>query len=292
MRDKIRYANICSNFEFWAVNVDMSISPAGEASDPGHRPDEFVQSFARGLAVIRALGQAARPVTLSEVAVGTGLSRAVVRRILLTLVQLGYVRQEGRQFSLLPRVLELGYAYLSALGVPELAQPVMSELAQRSGESCSMSVLDGPDIVYIARVPTRKIVTIALGVGMRLPAAVTSMGRVLLGALPEAALQGLLARAPAEARTPKTLTDAARLTERIAADRERGYSVVDEELEVGLCSIAVPVLNAAGRTVAALNIGASRAAYTPADLERRFLPLLRAAAAQLSLAVGPRLTPL
>jgi len=271
--------------------MSISAPPAGADQTARRRPDDFVQSFARGLMVIRALGTAARPVTLSEVADATSLSRAAVRRILLTLVELGYVGQDGRLFSLLPRVLELGYAYLSALGAPELAQPVLSELAQRAGESCSMSVLDGEDIVYIARVPTRKIVTISLGVGMRLPAYVTSMGRVLLGAAGSERLQAVLAHAPFPARTPKTLTDAARLAARIRADHAQGYSVVDEELEIGLCSIAVPVLNASGRAVAALNIGASRGGYTPADLEQRFLPLLRQSAAQLTLAVGSRLAP-
>ena len=255
------------------------------------RPDEFVQSFARGLAVIRALGAAARPVTLSEAAVAAGLTRAGARRILLTLVHLGYVGQNGRQFALLPRVLELGYAYLSALGVPELAQPVLTELAARAGESCSMSVLDGDDIVYLARVPTRKIVTISLGVGTRLPAYATSMGRVLLGATAAPRLDALLARAPFAARTARTLTQARALAARIRADRQQGYSIVDEELEIGLCSIAVPVTNSAGQTVAALNIGASRGAYAPRDLERRFLPLLREASGALTLVIGPRLPP-
>jgi IclR family transcriptional regulator, pca regulon regulatory protein len=271
----------------------MSISsPAGKKPKlAGARPDEFVQSFARGLAVIRNLGAAARPVTLSEIADVTSLSRAATRRILLTLVHLGYVGQDGRQFSLLPRVLELGYAYLSALGAPELAQPILNELATRAGESCSMSVLDGDDIVYIARVPTRKIITISLGVGTRLPAYATSMGRVLLGATSVQRMHAVLAKGPFPARTPKTLTDPTKLANRIARDHARGYSVIDEELEVGLCSIAVPVLNASGRAVAALNIGASRSAFTPAELERRFLLLLQQAAAQLTLAIGARLTP-
>jgi IclR family pca regulon transcriptional regulator len=255
------------------------------------RADEFVQSFARGLAVIRTLGAAARPVTLSEVADAATLSRAATRRILLTLVRLGYVGQDGRLFSLLPRVLELGYAYLSALGAPELAQPLLNELAGRAGESCSLSVLDGDDIVYIARVPTRKIVTISLGVGTRLPAVVTSMGRVLLGAVGAQRLHAVLAKGPFPARTAKTLTDPAKIAARIAGDHAQGYAIVDEELEIGLCSIAVPVRNGAGRAVAALNIGASRGAYTPADMEQRFLPLLQQTAAQLTLAIGARLTP-
>jgi IclR family pca regulon transcriptional regulator len=266
-------------------------APREQTADDEPRPDEFVQSFARGLLVIKTLGAAARPVTLSEVADASALSRAATRRILLTLVRLGYVGQDGRQFSLLPRVLELGYAYLSALGAPELAQPILNELAMRAGESCSMSVLDGDDIVYIARVPTRKIVTISLGVGTRLPAYVTSMGRVLLGVASVQRLQAVLAKGPFPARTTKTLTDPTRLAARIAQDHAQGYSVVDEELEIGLCSIAVPVLNAAGRAVAALNIGASRGAYTPADMEQRFLPLLQQTAAQLTLAIGARLTP-
>jgi IclR family transcriptional regulator, pca regulon regulatory protein len=273
--------------------MDMSISvPARRTKKENpRRPDEFVQSFARGLAVIKALGAAARPVTLSEVAEDAKLSRAAARRILLTLVHLGYVSQDGRQFHLLPRVLELGYAYLSAMGAPELAQPIMNQLAASAGESCSLSVLDDDEIVYIARVPTRKIMAISLGVGTRLPACFTSMGRVLLGAVSAERLKALLADRTLPARTPKTITDPVKLARRIGADAERGFAVVDEELEIGLCSIAVPVVDTAGRVVAALNIGASRSAYTPADLEQRFLPLLRQTSALLTPAIGTRLTP-
>lgn len=255
------------------------------------RSDEFVQSFARGLAVIKALGRTGPPVTLSEVAEATALSRAAARRILLTLLRLGYVHQDGRRFRLLPRVLELGYAYLSTLGAPELAQPLLNELAAQAGESCSMSVLDGDEIVYIARVPTRKIMSISLGVGTRLPAYATSMGRVLLGALPEPRLLAALQKGPLAACTPKTLTDPARLAARIRADHAQGFALIDEELEIGLRSIAVPVTDTAGRPVAALNVGASSGAYSIADLERRFLPLLRQTAGQLTMAIGSRLPP-
>ena len=260
-----------------------------ESEKKSPQSDEYVQSFARGLGVIKAFGAESRALTLSEVAEESGLSRAAARRILLTLVHLGYVGQNGRQFFLLPRVLELGYAYLSALGVPELAQPVLNQVAAEVGESCSMSVLDGNDIVYIARVPTRKIITISLGVGTRLPAYATSMGRVLLGGYQPAQLERYLAQGAFPALTVKTLTDPGMLAARIAADRAQGYALIDEELETGLCSLAVPIRNQSGQIVAAMNVSASRASTSPDDMVRRLLPPLRNAAETLSQVLGHRL---
>ncbi len=270
----------------------MSISTESGAAQGTEslRSDEFVQSFARGLSVIRALGGLMRPATLSEVAQASGLPRAAARRILLTLVHLRYVEQRGRDFSLLPRTLELGYSYLSALGVPDLVQPILIDLATKTGESCGVSVLDGDDIVYLARVPTRKLVTISVGVGTRLPAYATSMGRIMLGYVSAQRLDALLAKGPFPARAPKTLTDPAQLAERILADHEQGYSLIDEELEAGLCSMAVPVLNSSGRIVAALSLGAQRSSYSPAQMRQHFLPLLRETTQRLTVAIGTRMT--
>ena len=202
-------------------------------------PPDFVQSFARGLAVIEAFDREHAAMTLSEVARRAGLTRAAARRLLLTLCELGYAETDGRLFSLRPRVLKLGFAYLHAQGIWDLAQPFLVELVERIHESCSIAVLDGRDIVYVARVPTRtRIMSINLGIGSRLPAHATSLGRVLLAALPEAGLDALLAEAaPLPAYTERTVTDPAELARRIAQVRRDGWCILDQELELGLRSI-------------------------------------------------------
>src|SRR5690349_23115312 len=172
------------------------------------RNSDFVQSLERGLAVIRAFDAERRELALSDVARATGLTRAAARRFLLTLVKLGYVNFADGRFSLRPRVLELGYAYLSSLTLPEVAQPHMEELVAKVNESSSISVLDDTDIVYVARVPTRRIMSITLAVGTRLPAYATSMGRVLLAALPDDELRERLARIEIEPLTTRTVKDA------------------------------------------------------------------------------------
>lgn len=254
-----------------------------DATDTAPRPgDAWVQSFARGLAVIRTFSAAAPQQTLTEVAQRAGLTRAGARRILLTLVHLGYVEADGRQFSLTPRILDLGFAYLSSLPLWNLAEPVMEALVADVKESCSAAVLDGADIVYVLRVPTHKIMSINLGIGSRLPAASTSMGRTLLAELDAPALDTLLARHPPTARTARTITDLARLKDELAAVRRQGWCLVDQELEEGLVSLAAPIRDRSGRAIAALNIG-GQAARTPApQMVREFLPRLLAAAQQIS----------
>src|SRR5580692_9783874 len=182
---------------------------AGESRPPAR--SDFVQSLDRGLAVIRAFGPDRERLSLSEVARATNLTRAAARRFLLTLVSLGYVRSDGREFSLRPRVLELGYAYLSGLGMPEVAAPHLEELVAHVRESSSISVLDGHHIVYVARVPTKRIMTVAISVGTRFPAYATSMGRVLLAGLSDPELDRYLAAAGFEAFTARTVTDPDRL---------------------------------------------------------------------------------
>jgi IclR family pca regulon transcriptional regulator len=166
------------------------------------RGDHFVQSFERGLAVIRAFGPDDPELTLSDVARRTGLTRAAARRFLLTLTDLGYVRTDGKQFALTPRVLELGYAYLSSLTLPEIAEPHLERLAADVRESSSVSVLDGDEIVYVGRVPTSRIMRVSINVGTRFPAYATSMGRVLLAALSDGQLDAYLARADIRPLTP------------------------------------------------------------------------------------------
>ena len=240
-----------------------------------------MQSLDRGLAVIRALSKPGHWLTLSDVARETGLARAVARRFLLTLQDLGYVRAEDRRFTLTPRVLELGYSFLSSLTLPEIAQPHLRDLVGRVNESSSLSVLDGADVVYVAREPTRRIMTVHIAVGTRFPAYATSMGRVLLAGLETSALDDFLAAAQLRALTPATLTDPAALTAEIERVRERGWALVDQELEAGLRSIAVPVHDAHGTVQAAVNLSA-HASRTPVEaLREELLPQLQRTAAAI-----------
>ena len=255
--------------------------PHGNGEAPARNSD-FVQSLERGLAVIRAFGPDREHLSLSEVAEATGLTRAAARRFLLTLLQLGYVRSDGRKFSLRPRVLELGYAYLSGLSLPDVAAPHMEELVARLHESSSISVLDGQHIVYVVRVPTKRIMTVAISVGTRFPAYATSMGRVLLAALPPDELERYLAEAaPLEPLTDRTVTDPARLRELLAQVAEQGYAIVDQELEEGLRAVAVPIRGATDVGTAAINVSAHAARVSMAALREQILPVLLDTVAQI-----------
>jgi len=234
----------------------------GVTERPG-ASDQFVQSLARGLDVIRAFDAARPRMTLSEVATQTGLSRAAARRFLLTLVELGYVRSDGRDFSLTPQVLRLGTAFLSGLGLPDLAQPHLQRLSARVGESSSVAVLDGHKIVYVARVATRSIMSVGITVGTRFPAHATSMGRVLLAALPPAELDAFLASADLSGSDGRPSTDAVRVRETVGQVAAQGWASTDQELAPGLRSVAAPVRDRSGAVVAALNIS-STTAHDPA----------------------------
>jgi len=244
--------------------------------------DGYVQSFARGLEVIRSFSASAPRQTLTEVAGRSGLSRAGARRILLTLQALGYVRSEGKLFHLTPRILDLGFAYLSSMPIWNLAEPVMETLVAQVKESSSAAVLDGTDIVYVLRVSTHKIMSISLGVGSRLPAYCTSMGRMLLSALPEEEMMECLAASERTARTKHTVTDVKELAAKIAQVRRQGWSLVNQELEEGLVSMAAPITNRAGQTVAALNISGQANRTSAKTMQETMLPHLLAAAQTIS----------
>lgn len=216
--------------------------------------DQFVQSLARGLAVIRTFDAHHAQMTLSEVAQRAGLSRATARRSLLTLVELGYVRTDGRTFSLTASVLQLGYAYLSGLSLPQLAQPHLEDLSRILGESTSAAVLDRGDIAYVARVSTRSIMTVGITVGTRFPAYATSMGRVLLAGLSEAELAEYLAQARITALTPKAIGSKEELVAVLEKVRSQGWCLLDQELEVGLMSMAAPIRGRDGRAAAAISV--------------------------------------
>lgn len=255
---------------------------AADEEAVARRPSDRVQSLERGLAVIRAFDADAPELTLSEVARKVGLTRASARRFLLTLQDLGYVRYDGRTFALTPRVLELGYAYLSSLTLPEVAQPHLERLASEVRESCSVSVLDHHDVVYVARVATSRIMRVAINVGTRFPAYATSMGRVLLAGLPEGELDRYLDEVELAAYTPRTVTSEEALRAELATIRERGCAVVDQELEEGLRSIAAPIRAASGQVIAAVNVSTQANRTSIDELESAFLDPLHAAAERIS----------
>jgi len=245
---------------------------------------DFVQSFARGLAVIRAFGEGDAQLSLSDVARRSDMPRAAARRFLRTLETLGYVRGSGeganRTYALTPRVLELGFGYLTSLSLPEIVQPHLELLSREVGESVSAAVLDGADIVYIARVPTRRIMSVRITIGTRFPAYATSMGRVLLAAAGEDAAAAAVEASVLEKLTERTLTDAAALRRELAQVREQGWALVDGELEPGLRSVAAPLHGRGGAVVAALNVSTSATRDSVEHLVEAYVPaLLRTAAA-------------
>jgi IclR family transcriptional regulator, pca regulon regulatory protein len=247
--------------------------------------DGYVQAFARGLAVIQSFGPNSPSQTLSQVAESTGLDRAGARRFLLTLEKLGYVRREGRSFFLTPRILELGYSYLSTLPLRSIAEPIVRELVQDVNESSSVSVLDGSDIVYVVRVPVKKIMTITLSIGSRIPAYCTAMGRILLGGQPPMIVKQLLKDSEVTRHTRYTITSRPEIIKAIEADHDKGWSMCNQELEEGICSIAVPLLDREGQIAAAMNITANLSRTTPAEMVSKFLPKLKKAAEKVNVAL-------
>jgi IclR family pca regulon transcriptional regulator len=248
--------------------------PSRDGAGTGTGSGAFVQSLDRGLAVIRAFDADRPELTLSEVARTTGLTRAAARRFLHTLVELGYVRTDGRLFALRPKILELGYAYLSSLSLPEIALPHLEQLVERVHESSSVSVLDGDEVVYVARVPTKRIMTVSISVGTRFPAYATSMGRVLLAWRSADWLDGYLASAKLRALTPHTIADPKALLAQFAEVRERGWALVDQELEEGLRSVAAPIRDTAGQVVAAINVATNASRHRPEELVEHIVPEL------------------
>lgn len=238
------------------------------------RGPDFVQSLERGLSVIRAFDAEHAELTLSEVAAATGVTRAAARRFLLTLAELGYVRSDGRFFSLTARVLELGYAYLSSLSLPEVAESHLEALVAEVNESSSVSVLDGMDVVYVARVPVSRIMTVAISVGTRFPAYATSMGRVLLAGLPDDELATYLAQVRLQRLTPRTVSSIAALRGELAKVRNQGWAIVNQELEEGLRAIAAPIRDRSGQVVAAVNVSAHASRTSLEAMRRDLLPLL------------------
>lgn len=254
---------------------------SADSDGDGGRGREFVGSLERGLRVLQALGDAPEGLTLTDVAGRIGLTRATARRFLLTLLELGFVRQERRLFILTPKVLSLGVSYLSNRPIWQNAEPAMQELSRQLNESCSAAVLDGEDVVYVARVAGKRIMSVNITIGTRLPALATSMGRVLLSNLSATALHGFLEETRIRRYNEHTITDRDALFREIDNARMRGYAIVDQELELGLRSIAVPLRDRAGRAFAGLNVSTHAARVSRETLIRDVLPLMRDAARRI-----------
>lgn len=263
-------------------------TPAQIIKDLSGDPN-FMTSLARGLAVIQGFSQQKKRMTIADLSRKTGIPRAAVRRCLYTLAQLGYVSaDDSGGFSLNPMVLTLGHSYFSSSSLTTAAQPVLDRLSDRVQESCSLAVLEGDEILYLARSSrATRIMSIDLSIGSRLPAYCTSMGRVLLASLEPAQLAAYLERVPRRAYTSRTVTDAADLQRLLADVRRQGYAIVDQELEMNLRSVAAPVTSASGQVVAAINIGTPAQRVSLEDIASRFLPQLLNATRELALLIPP-----
>jgi len=242
----------------------------------------FMTSLARGLAVIRAFSDSRRSLTIAQISQKTGIPRAAVRRCLHTLKQLGYADSDVNNFSLRPKILTLGYSYLSSTPLTVSAQPYLNNISRTLGESCSLAVLDDHEVLYVARSAASRVMSVALNTGSRLPAYCTSLGRAMLAHLPEDQLKAYFDKVKLRALTEKTVVSQKRLRDILAGVRANGYAVIDEELEVGLRSIAVPVRGASGNVLAALNVGAQAARVSVAQMEEEILPVLLRGAQELS----------
>jgi IclR family transcriptional regulator, pca regulon regulatory protein len=243
---------------------------------------DFVQSLERGLAVLRAFDHDHPSMTLADAARATGLTRATARRLLHTFVALGYVTSDGKRFELTPKVLDLGYAYVSSLQLSDIAQPFMEHLSGQVHESVSAAVLDGHEVVYVARVNTQRIMRVSLSIGSRLPALWTSMGRAILSGLDDAALASFVATAPLTPPTERSLASAPALVEEIRAVRSLGYALVDQELEEGVRSIAAPLRDRSGRVLAGMNVSTHAGRVTLKELRAEILPRLLAASSAIN----------
>ncbi|WP_205538642.1 IclR family transcriptional regulator domain-containing protein [Mycobacterium kyogaense] len=246
---------------------------------------DIVRALTRGLDVILAFSNRRSRMSLTQVAAGAALSKPTARRLLLTLQQAGYVESDGKTFSLTPKILGLGYAYLSSLNLTEIAQPHMEKVAEATGHGCSLSVLDGSEVVYISRVPTHRIANLTLATGSRLPAHATSMGHVLLAGLGAASLRTYLEAASLIRVTARTIVTAEKLADRLAQVRQQGWAIVDQELEDGIRSASAPVVDAHGHVIAALGMSTTTdTAMT--TIRDTYVPALKQAAANISSELG------
>jgi IclR family pca regulon transcriptional regulator len=276
MNDQLRNA-------FTSLAPPIVASPAKRIQALTGDPD-FMTSLARGLAVIQAFQERKRHLTIAQISHRTEIPRAAVRRCLHTLIKLGYATTDGRTYSLLPKVLTLGHAYLSSTPLAVPSQPYLDRMSEQLHEACNMATLEGDDILYIARsATTQRLISVDLSVGGRLPAYCTSMGRILLAALDDASLGEYLERVDLQPKTSRTLSTAPQLLACLHNVREQGWCIVDQELEQGLRSIAVPVYDASGQVLAALNVSTHAGRVSSNDLQQRVLPIMLSASRELSM---------
>ena len=245
------------------------------------KPTDVLGSFAKGLSVIEAFTAESPKLTISDAAAVTGLDRAAARRCLLTLTELGYADFDGKNFSLTPRILRLGTSCLATMPLPRMVQPLLDKLSAEIGQSTSVSILDHGEIVYVARAAQQRLMSINLMAGSRLPASCTSMGRVLLAGLSDADVRKMLKDHPPRKRTPRTVTSPEKILQLVRQARAGGFAIVDQEVEIGLRSIAVPLYDSRGRTVAALNVGVAAVQESAAELKHLYLDKLVAVQAAL-----------
>lgn len=275
--------SVCEEVPVRGPAVGETLTNAAHLDEFSGDPN-FMTSLARGLLVIQAFSQQRQQLSISQLSKRTGLSRASVRRCLHTLSKLGFAgTDDAKNFYLRARILTLGHSYLSSMPLATAAQPILDHLSQILHESCSIALLDGTEIVYLARANVTRIMAIDLGVGTRLPAFCTSIGRVLLSYLPQELLEAILPKIEFTRYTERTITSIEKLKQAMTTVRREGYAIIDQELELGLRSMAVPVRNSSGRVVAAINVGAHGQRVSVQDMQTRFLPYLRAAAQELSL---------
>jgi IclR family pca regulon transcriptional regulator len=251
-----------------------------------NKSSDVIAAFTKGLRVIEAFDAQHPRLSVAETARRTGLDRATARRCLLTLAAEGYAAHDGKYYTLTPRVLRLGMAALATLPLAQIVQPWLDQLSERVGQSASVAIRDDTEIVYLARAAQKRVMSIGLMPGSRLPAHCTSLGRVLLAALPETEARAIVVRSDLAPRTALSLTDPEEIMSRIAAARDEGHAIIDQEVEIGLRSIAVPLRNARGRTVAALNLGMAAAQENAAALAETYLSEMHRVQAGLERVIG------
>lgn len=258
---------------------------ADDAGDPGPAGRDYVNALARGLEVIKVFTRYTPKMTLSEIAQATGMTRATVRRFLLTLAHEGYVEISGRHFSLRPKILELGFSALSSMDLWDVVQPVINDLSQKLNESCFAAVLDGESVIYVARATPNRRVNVGISIGSRVPAHCVSTGRVLLAALPEDELHRYIETMTLTRFTPNTTTSKVQLRGALEEVRRQGWSIVDQELEVGLRSLSVPIRDGSDQIVAALNVCCPSTRISLEEMKTRILAITLEASRNITLAL-------
>ncbi len=272
------------------MNEELTAEAGPEKPGAGDR--DFIQSIGKGLTVLRSFSAEKPGFTLAELARETELSRAAVRRILLTLQTLGYVEARGRTYVLRPRVMDLGYSLVSSVGLTGLVQPHLDELNREIRETCSVGVLDDGEVLYVARSESERLLSAVMGIGTRLSAGATAIGRVLLSGLDDEGVREHLRRHPVAESTPMSITDPEEVLEEVRRARAEGYCIANQELEVGFRAAAVPIRDARGNVVAGLTVGMHAGRVGEDEARSRIVPTVQAAIARIERDLAMHPTPL